>query len=231
MIWAKNPDIKPDPITNTSCSLNQIFKTLTFDISRLLLFEAFRRSPRNGSKMEMKSPQPCPKTVTVRRNPPRRARPTPATVVPVSAPPSSRTSSAIRSFPIQDILSIDIPEKQEIPEPPSPKESPSSEKLKVFLRIKPIVTQPKVGVSVKNAAHKNVWPQNPNKKKDATKTAKVVGKKTNEICLKVNDLHSVTLCPPQSLADARRTKSEVYEGFSHVFCAESSQVFLYFCDQ
>ncbi|KAL7611733.1 hypothetical protein Lser_V15G05166 [Lactuca serriola] len=177
--------------------------------------------------MEMKSPQPCPKTVTVRRNPPRRARPTPATVVPVSAPPSSRTSSAIRSFPIQDILSIDIPEKQEIPEPPSPKESPSSEKLKVFLRIKPIVTQPKVGVSVKNAAHKNVWPQNPNKKKDATKTAKVVGKKTNEICLKVNDLHSVTLCPPQSLADARRTKSEVYEGFSHVFCAESSQSEVY----
>ncbi|CAI9265291.1 unnamed protein product [Lactuca saligna] len=177
--------------------------------------------------MEMKSPQPCPKTVTVRRNPPRRARPTPATVVPVSAPPSSKTSSAIRSFPIQDILSIDIPEKQEIPEPPSPKESPSSEKLKVFLRIKPIVTQPKVGVSVKNAAHKNVWPQNPNKKKDATKTAKVVGKKTNEICLKVNDLHSVTLCPPQSLADARRTKSEVYEGFSHVFCAESSQSEVY----
>ncbi|CAH1435546.1 unnamed protein product [Lactuca virosa] len=177
--------------------------------------------------MEIKSPQPCPKTVTVRRNPPRRARPTPATVVPVSAPTSSKTSSAIRSFPIQDILSIDIPEKQEIPEPASPKESPSSEKLKVFLRIKPIVTQPKVGVSVKNAAHKNVWPQNPNKKKDATKTAKVVGKKTNEICLKMNDSHSVTLCPPQSLADARRTKSEVYEGFSHVFCAESSQSEVY----
>ncbi|KAI3724377.1 hypothetical protein L2E82_36149 [Cichorium intybus] len=177
--------------------------------------------------MEIKSLPPVPKTVTVRRNPPRRARPTPATVVPLSAPPSSKTSSAIRSFPIEDILSIDIPGKQDVPESSPPKEPSSSEKLKVFLRIKPIVTQPKVGVSVKNAAHKNVWPQNPSKKKDASKTANVAGKKTNEICLKMNDSHSVTLCPPQSLADARRTKSEVYEGFSHVFCAESSQSEVY----
>ncbi|KAI3518072.1 hypothetical protein L1887_06447 [Cichorium endivia] len=177
--------------------------------------------------MEIKSPPPVPKTVNVRRNPPRRARPTPATVVPLSAPPSSKTSSAIRSFPIEDILSIDVPGKQDIPESSPPNEPSSSEKLKVFLRIKPIVTQPKVGVSVKNAAHKNVWPQNPSKRKDASKTAKVAGKKTNEICLKMNDSHSVTLCPPQSLADARRTKSEVYEGFSHVFCAESSQSEVY----
>ncbi|KAD6453500.1 hypothetical protein E3N88_08205 [Mikania micrantha] len=49
------------------------------------------------------------------------------------------------------------------------------------------------------------------------------GKKKNETCLKLNDSHSVTLCPPQSLIDARRTKSEVYEGFLHVFCDESSQ--------
>ncbi|KAL4578957.1 hypothetical protein LXL04_015091 [Taraxacum kok-saghyz] len=226
VLWTKHHGL---PDTNTF-GVESNFKR-TF--SRLIYFKgsAFRRSLRTGSKMEIKSPAPCPKTVTVRRNPPRRARPTPSTVVPISAAPSSKTSSAIRSFPIHDILSIDIPEKekekQEIPEPSSPKEPSSSEKLKVFLRIKPIITQPKVGVSVKNAAHKNVWPQNPSKKKDASKTAKAVGKKSNEICLKVNDSHSVTLCPPQSLADARRTKSEVYEGFSHVFCADSSQSDVY----
>ncbi|XP_024966710.1 kinesin-like protein KIN-6 [Cynara cardunculus var. scolymus] len=81
----------------------------------------------------------------------------------------------------------------------------------------------KVGGSVKNGSEKNVWPQNPNRKKDALKTAKAAAKKKCEICLKVNDSHSVTLCPPQSLVDVRRTKSEVYEGFSYVFCAESSQ--------
>ncbi|KVI07799.1 Kinesin, motor domain-containing protein, partial [Cynara cardunculus var. scolymus] len=178
--------------------------------------------------MEMKkSPPPCPNTVTVRRNPPRRAKPTPASVVPFSLPPSSKKPSAVRSFPIQDILSIDVPDvenpKQEITESSSPKESSDSEKLKVFLRIRPLVTQQKVGGSVKNGGQKNVWPQNPNRKKDALKTAKAAAKKKSEICLKVNDSHSVTLCPPQSLVDVRRTKSEVYEGFSHVFCAESSQ--------
>ena len=77
---------------------------------------------------------------------------------------------------------------------------------------------------MKNGGQKNVWPQNPNRKKDALKAAKAAGKTKSEICLKVNDSHSVTLCPPQSLVDVRRTKSEVYEGFSHVFCPESSQV-------
>ncbi|KAL8237582.1 hypothetical protein R6Q59_018663 [Mikania micrantha] len=174
--------------------------------------------------MEMNSPPPCPNTVTIRRNPPRRARPSTYSAAPLSQPPSSKTSSAIRSFPIHDILSINIPDKPEISE--SAVEHSDSEKLKVFLRIRPIVTQQKVGGSSKIAAQKNVWPQNP-KKKDASKTAKVGGKKKNETCLKLNDSHSVTLCPPQSLIDARRTKSEVYEGFSHVFCDESSQSEVY----
>ncbi|KAJ0702329.1 putative plus-end-directed kinesin ATPase [Helianthus annuus] len=169
--------------------------------------------------MEMKSPPPCPSSVTVRRNPPRRARPTPYSAAPPSQPPSSKTSSAIRSFPIEDILSINIPDKTEV----SVSTEPScSEKLKVFLRIRPIITH-KVGGSVKTGGQKNVWPQNPRKKD----VSKVAGKKTVETCLKVNDEHSVTLCAPQSLTDVRRTKSEVYEGFSHVFCDESTQSEVY----
>ncbi|KAM0037540.1 putative plus-end-directed kinesin ATPase [Helianthus debilis subsp. tardiflorus] len=169
--------------------------------------------------MEMKSPPPCPSSVTVRRNPPRRARPTPYSAAPPSQPPSSKTSSAIRSFPIEDILSINISDK---PEASVSAEPSCSEKLKVFLRIRPIITH-KVGGSVKTGGQKNVWPQNP-RKKDASKVA---GKKTVETCLKVNDEHSVTLCAPQSLTDVRRTKSEVYEGFSHVFCDESTQSEVY----
>ncbi|KAD6119737.1 hypothetical protein E3N88_11008 [Mikania micrantha] len=119
----------------------------------------------------------CPNTVTIRRNPPRRAIPITYSAAPLSQPPSCKTSSAIRSFPIHDILSINIPDKQEILE--SAVEHPNSEILKVFLRIRPIVTQQKVGGSSKIAAQKNVWPQNP-KKRDASKTAKVGGKKKNE---------------------------------------------------
>ncbi|MFS8006895.1 putative plus-end-directed kinesin ATPase [Helianthus anomalus] len=172
--------------------------------------------------MEMKSPPPCPSTVTVRRNPPRRARQTPYSAAPPSQPPSSKTSSAIRSFPIEDILSINISDKPEVLEPSVSAEPSCSEKLKVFLRIRPIITH-KVGGSVKTGGQKNVWPQNPRKKD----VSKVAGKKTVETCLKVNDEHSVTLCAPQSLTDVRRTKSEVYEGFSHVFCDESTQSEVY----
>ncbi|XP_076959492.1 kinesin-like protein KIN-6 [Bidens hawaiensis] len=168
---------------------------------------------------------PCPNTVTVtvtvRRNPPRRARPTPYSAVPLSLPPTSKskskskTSSAVRSFPIHDILSIQIPEdKPEVPQ------APDDEKLKVFLRIRPIVPPQRSKIQLKNGGQKNVWPQNP-RKKDALKVKET---KTSERCLKVNDERSVTVCPP---ADARRTKSEVYEGFSCVFGEGSTQSEVY----
>lgn len=91
----------------------------------------------------------------------------------------------------------------------------------MFLRIRPL--QKVGGVLKSGGVQKNVWPQNP-RKKESLKTVKVTGKKKVEMCLKVNDSRSVTLFVPQSLADVRRTKSEVYEGFSHVFGDESSQV-------
>ncbi|KAJ0706311.1 hypothetical protein HanRHA438_Chr09g0383691 [Helianthus annuus] len=51
------------------------------------------------------------------------------------------------------------------------------------------------------------------KKKVYSRMVKALRKKTIETCLKVNNEHSIMLCFPQSLTDARRTKSEVYEGF------------------
>lgn len=45
------------------------------------------------------------------------------------------------------------------------------------------------------------------------------------MCVLVNeDLRSVTVSTPQPLQEMKRIKSEVYEGFSHVFSTESSQV-------
>ncbi|MFS7920680.1 hypothetical protein Hanom_Chr03g00227681 [Helianthus anomalus] len=51
------------------------------------------------------------------------------------------------------------------------------------------------------------------KKKVYLRTVKALRKKTIETCLKVNNEHSVMLCFPQSLTDARQMKYEVYEGF------------------
>nr|XP_043634134.1 kinesin-like protein KIN-6 [Erigeron canadensis] len=159
---------------------------------------------------ELKSPPPsCPKTVTVRRNPPRRARPTPYSAAPSSSSkPPPPSSSIIRSFPIDDILSINIPE----PPPCSENQPKSSEKLKVFLRIRPPIVVP----IPPKPQPKTAWPQNPNKKNEGSR-------KATETCLKVIDSCSVTLCPPQSVVDVRRTKSEVYQGFSYVFSPQSTQ--------
>ncbi|KAJ0812270.1 hypothetical protein HanPSC8_Chr17g0760141 [Helianthus annuus] len=52
-----------------------------------------------------------------------------------------------------------------------------------------------------------------NLKKVYSRMVKALRKKTIETCLKVNNEHSIMLCFPQSLTDARRTKSEVYERF------------------
>ena len=174
---------------------------------------------------------PCPNTVTVRRNPPRRARATPSSTAPLPMPSSTPIPREIPSFPIEDIISIEISQNPK-PDPLTTQQQSSSlqqplcENLKVFLRIRPLTTQQSSGKYTKNggARSKNVWPQNPNTK-NAPKT-KV--KKKGEICLKVNDSHSVILCPPQSLQDLKRIKSEVYEGFSHVFSADSSQVIYIF---
>ncbi|KAL0699740.1 hypothetical protein Bca4012_055862 [Brassica carinata] len=164
------------------------------------------------------SPMPCPSTVTVRRNPPRRARATPYTTA-AKPPPSSNTHD-VPSFPIDEILSIQIPQ-------PEPKPS-ISESLKIFLRIKPLRILNNKGTTTTAAAAKsrprNVWPQNPSKKHNNNIAAKESKK---EACITLNDSYSVTLTPPQALQELKRSKTEVFEGFSHVFPANCSQSDVY----
>ncbi|ANM60017.1 ATP binding microtubule motor family protein [Arabidopsis thaliana] len=172
-------------------------------------------------KQKSLSPPPCPSTVTVRRNPPRRARATPFTTT--TKPPLSSLACAkphdVPTFPIDEILSIQIPQSE--PKPAI------AESLKIFLRIKPLRTFTKVTTTTKSRP-RNVWPQNPSKKNNAKENrnpeiTKKVRKKDEEACITLNDSYSVTLTPPQSLQELKRSKTEVYEGFSHVFPADCSQ--------
>lgn len=176
--------------------------------------------------MEMKSPLPCPNTLTVRRNPPRKARATPYYTNPQIPVPSSSTKvPKISSFPIDEILSLEVPIKA------NPKSFSVSENLRVFLRIRPLQLSKNPGKfnggiadqQYQRSRAKNVWPKNP-AKKNLAKENGTKNKKTREACITVNDPHSVTLSPPLSLQDSKRIKSEVYEGFSHVFDTNSSQV-------
>lgn len=178
--------------------------------------------------MEMESPPPCPNTVTIRRNPHRKARATPSSNFPQVRTTSS-SSAVVSSFPIQEILSMDVP----IPTPKHHKPKPfdcASENLRVFLRIRPLVPSKCFGKSggfgEQNARSrgKNVWPQKPVKKNSARGSSANTKRKTSEVCISVNDSHSVTLSPPSSLQDVKRIKSEVYGGFSYVFASDSSQV-------
>lgn len=174
-------------------------------------------------KQKSLSPPPCPSTVTVRRNPLRKARATPYTTATKQQPLSSLASAKshdVSTFPIDEILSIQIPQSE--PKPSIP------ETLKIFLRIKPLKTFTKVTTTTKSRP-RNVWPQNPSKKNNAKENrnpeiAKRSKKKDEEACITLNDSYSVTLTPPQSLQELKRSKTEVYEGFSHVFPADCSQV-------
>ncbi|CAN8292311.1 unnamed protein product [Cochlearia groenlandica] len=174
------------------------------------------------------SPPPCPSTVTVRRNPPRRARATPYTAG--AKPPAVSLASAantheVPSFPIDEILSIQIPQSE-------PKSS-VTESLKIFLRIKPLKSFAKVNTTPKKSRPRNVWPQNPstkksnNAKENRNQEIAKKEKKREEACVALNDSYSVTLTPPQALQELKRSKTEVYEGFSHVFPADCFQSDVY----
>lgn len=163
--------------------------------------------------MDFNSPPPCPNTVTVRRNPHRKARDTPKYT------PQSFNLREIPPFPNDDVLSA-----AQTPEVPSTSlQKPENENLKVFLRIRPLPIQsPNQAPRVRA---KSVWPQNPAKKNNVaaggTKTSK---KKSSGACILVNDSQSVTLSTPLELQESKRIKSETYGGFSHVFSSCSSQV-------
>ncbi|XP_051139975.1 kinesin-like protein KIN-6 isoform X2 [Andrographis paniculata] len=166
--------------------------------------------------MEMNSPTPCPPTVTVRRNPPRRARATPASAVPLRGPLVSPSLS-------RDLFSSELSQNPDSSDTTSTDPSPRvlSESLKVYLRIRPPTIQKP---SKTTAETKNAWPKNAKIKAGSRTKAK----KSDEICVQVNDDScSVTVSTPQALQETKRTKSEVYGGFSRVFASEASQSDVY----
>lgn len=153
--------------------------------------------------MELQSPRP---PTTVRRNPPRRAKLTTS----INAPDPSTSSSAadITPFPTEDLLKPDT-------QPPKKTSSADgSENLKVFLRVRPLEIRPKPAKNSK--AKPRGRPQAPSPKGGKSRN--------NKSCLVVNDSSSVTLSAPLSVFDSKRSKSELYDGFSFVFPPESAQV-------
>ncbi|XP_039137770.1 kinesin-like protein KIN-6 isoform X1 [Dioscorea cayenensis subsp. rotundata] len=158
----------------------------------------------------MEHQSPCPPT-TVRRNPHRKARKTPSTLPPRDPPPSA--PSTIAPFPIDELLHADPP-----PDPPHKSQS-LSEKLNVFLRIRPLdIVPPKLGKNPSAAALK---------KKGKGKSPNNLKGRNKNVCLVMNDSSSVTLSAPISALESKRAKSEVYDGFSHVFPSDSIQKEVY----
>ncbi|KAK9946915.1 hypothetical protein M0R45_012355 [Rubus argutus] len=170
--------------------------------------------------MESTSPRQLPYTVTVRRNPHRRARPqsTPATAAAGISIPSCTVPKV--PFPTEEILSMDISNSK-----------PDPENLRVFLRIRPLLpskpSDKRSGIAGDTKARsKNVWPQNP-ANKNAARDQKRKKNPNAEVCVKVNSARSVTVSPPTALQEPNRLKSEVYDGFSRVFSPDSSQEEVY----
>lgn len=156
--------------------------------------------------MDLQSPRPIS---TVRRNPPRRAKLTPA--VNLFGPPAPSTATAaaaaagITPLTLDDLLQ---------PEPQPPKKPDEPENLKVFLRVRPLEIRPKPAKNPKPRPRGKLHPRSPKEAKE----------KSNKVCLVVNDSCSVTLTAPPSVFDSKRSKSEIYDGFSFVFPPESAQV-------
>jgi len=149
--------------------------------------------------MDTTTPKSCPYTVTVRRNPPRRARATPL----------------ITPFPNEEMLSH------------QPSQNPSTtsennENLKVFLRIRPSQVQPPN--QAPRVRTKTAWPKTQTKNIAVTNNSKK--KSSSSSCITINDSESVTLLVPSDLQDVKRVKSETYGGFTHVFPSDSSQVIM-----
>ncbi|KAK1322143.1 hypothetical protein QJS10_CPA03g02259 [Acorus calamus] len=159
--------------------------------------------------MPMATPNP---SVTVRRNPHRRARPTPSTTNDpdhLSMDPSLAVKQ-IRPFPLHDLLE---PSDEQ---PATPAEAIDSENLRVFIRIRPLETLRKPN---KAASTIRSRPKAPSV--NAIRGGQ--SKKMKAVCLSVNGPHSLTLVPPPSMVELKRAKTEAFEGFSFVFPPESLQ--------
>ncbi|KAG9148013.1 hypothetical protein Leryth_003596, partial [Lithospermum erythrorhizon] len=132
---------------------------------------------------------------------------------------------SLPSFPLQDLLDIQIqhtpiPPPQTSPKPLPPSPTSASENLKVFLRIRPLMIQSLLVKDRNGGQNKCGWPKNPRLKNGGKSKIR----KNGVCCISVNDDgNSITISPPSSLQDSKRVKSEVYEGFSHVFGSQSTQ--------
>ncbi|XP_039787786.1 kinesin-like protein KIN-6 isoform X5 [Panicum virgatum] len=149
-------------------------------------------------------PEPAspPPPTTVRRNPPRRARPPPTPLA--SAKPKPKPSSLSRFLQYEAAASI--------PTPPPSSSSPQEERLKVFLRIRPLPVRD----------HCKAVPR-PMPAKDPRRKPKQAG--GADLCLVPTGPNSVALTVPQSkLVDPKRGRTEVFDGFSAVFPPDSTQL-------
>ncbi|PUZ73619.1 hypothetical protein GQ55_1G001700 [Panicum hallii var. hallii] len=147
-------------------------------------------------------PEPAspPPPTTVRRNPPRRARPPPTPLASAKPKPSS-----LSRF-LQDEAAASIP----APLPSS--SSPQEERLKVFLRIRPLPDRDRCKAVAR-----------PTPGKDPRRKPKQAG--GGDVCLVPTGPNSVALTVPQSkLVDPKRGRTEVFDGFSAVFSPDSTQL-------
>lgn len=208
--------------------LPQKFKTPAFPPfpARLVAISAMSTTKKDNSNLKS-----CPFTVTVRRNPPRRARATPShgiTPFPNEEILSEQVSHIPSATSEDEILKNPSSSENENPINPTasenenlinPTTSEENENLKVFLRIRP--SQPPN--QAQRVRAKTAWP-----KKQTKNVTNNLKKKSSSSCISINDSQSVTLLVPSDLQDAKRVKSETYGGFSHVFPSDSSQVVITF---
>ncbi|CAM0153168.1 unnamed protein product [Urochloa decumbens] len=146
-------------------------------------------------------PASPPSPTTVRRNPPRRARP----------PPTPLASAKPKASSLSRLLE-DEAAAASIPPPPASSSSPQEERLKVYLRIRPLPNRERCKAVAR-----------PIPGKDQRRKPKQAG--GGEVCLVPTGPNSVALTVPQSkLLDPKRGRTEVFDGFSAVFSPDSTQL-------
>ncbi|CAN6236796.1 unnamed protein product [Urochloa humidicola] len=149
---------------------------------------------------EPASPRP---PTTVRRNPPRRARPPPTPLASAKPKPSSLSRS------LEDEAAAAA---VSVPPPPPSSSSPQEERLKVYLRIRPLPNRDRCKAVAR-----------PMPGKEPRRKPKQAG--GGELCLVPTGPNSVALTVPQSkLVDPKRGRTEVFDGFSAVFSPDSTQL-------
>ncbi|CAM0149329.1 unnamed protein product [Urochloa decumbens] len=146
-------------------------------------------------------PASPPSPTTVRRNPPRRARP----------PPTPLASAKPKASSLSRLLE-DEAAAASIAPPPASSSSPQEERLKVYLRIRPLPNRERCKAVAR-----------PIPGKDQRRKPKQAG--GGEVCLVPTGPNSVALTVPQSkLLDPKRGRTEVFDGFSAVFSPDSTQL-------